>query len=176
MSKWAVHLIKVTNIDKFCFTTYKIQSHNGENFEDGGIKYGEVQFFFYSANDNPEEDKIPDVYALVSLYGPPDLSLLSDSFNCLWACTYSRTDNLVVIPVKSISSVISMQPLPDVDGDPNKLFFVVEKLGLDNDRICRLTTNMIDVENSWQSHPLQISCPALFTSFLHHPIPLLYIS
>jgi hypothetical protein len=35
------------------------------------------------------------------------------------------------------------------------------------------------VENSWrcwQSHPSQISPPALFTSFLLHPIPLLYIS
>ena len=132
MSKRVVHLIKVTNTDKFCFTTYKIQSHNSESLEDGGIKYGEVQFFFYSANEDPEEDKIPDMYALVSLYGPPNPNLLSDSFNCLWACTYSGTANLVVIPVKSISSVISMQPLPKVDGDPNRLFFVLEKLGLDD--------------------------------------------
>ena len=38
---------------------------------------------------------------------------------------------------------------------------------------------MIDVcccQNSWQSHPSQIFCPALSTSFLLHPIPLLYIS
>jgi hypothetical protein len=37
-----------------------------------------------------------------------------------------------VIPVKSISSVISMQPLPKVDGDPDGLVFVVEKSGLDD--------------------------------------------
>lgn len=59
-------------------------------------------------------------------------SSLSDSFNCLWACTYSGMDNLSVIPVTSILSVISMQPLPKVDGDPDGLFFIVEKSGLDD--------------------------------------------
>ena len=98
----------------------------------GGIKYGEVQFFFYSANEDPEEDKIPDAYALVSLYGPPDPDLLSDSFNTLWACTYSGAENLSVIAVKSILSVVSVQPLPTVDGDPDGLFFIVEKSGLDD--------------------------------------------
>jgi len=34
--------------------------------------------------------------------------------------------------VKSILSVVSMQPLPKVDGDPEGLFFVVEKSGLDD--------------------------------------------
>ena len=75
---------------------------------------------------------MPDAYALVSLYGPPDPDLLSDSPNCLWACTYSGMDNLLVIAAKSILSVVSMQPLPKVDGDPDGLFFVVEKSGLDN--------------------------------------------
>ena len=51
---------------------------------------------------------------------------------CLWVCTYSGMDNLLVVPVTSILSVISMQPLPKVDGDPDRLFFVVEKSGLDN--------------------------------------------
>ena len=37
-----------------------------------------------------------------------------------------------MIPVKSILSVISMQPVPKVDGDPDGLFFVVEKSGLDD--------------------------------------------
>ena len=41
-------------------------------------------------------------------------------------------DNLSVIPVTSILSVISMQPLPKVDGDPDGLFFIVEKSGLDD--------------------------------------------
>jgi len=104
----------------------------GENLEHDKIQYGEVQFFFYFANEDPEDDRIPDAYALVSLYGPPDPDLLSDSFNCLWACTYSGTDYLSVVPVTSILSVISMQPLPKVDGDPDGLFFVVEKLGLDD--------------------------------------------
>ena len=68
----------------------------------------------------------------MSLYGPPDPDLLSDSFNCLWACTYSGMDNLSVVPVTAILSVVSMQPLPKVDGDPDRLFFVVEKSGLDD--------------------------------------------
>jgi len=91
-----------------------------------------VQFFFYSANEDPEDGKTPDAYALVSLYGPPDQDLLEDSFHCVWACTYSGTENLSVIPVNSILSVISIQPLPKVPGDPDGLFFVVEKSGLDD--------------------------------------------
>ena len=37
-----------------------------------------------------------------------------------------------MVPVTPILSVISMQPLPKVDGDPDRLFFVVEKSGLDD--------------------------------------------
>ena len=58
--------------------------------------------------------------------------MYEDSFGCLWACTYSGNDNLAVIKISSIESVVSMQPLPKADGDPNGLFFVVEKLGLDD--------------------------------------------
>jgi hypothetical protein len=38
----------------------------------------------------------------------------------------------LVIAVKSILSVVSVQPLPKVDGDPDGLFFIVEKSGLDD--------------------------------------------
>jgi hypothetical protein len=76
--------------------------------------------------------RMPMPLSLVSLYGPPDPDLLSDSFNCLWVCTYSGTDNLSVVPVTLILSVVSMQALPKVDGDPDGLFFVVEKSGLDD--------------------------------------------
>ena len=37
-----------------------------------------------------------------------------------------------MIKISSIKSVVSMQPLPKADGDPNGLFFVVEKSGLDD--------------------------------------------
>ena len=37
-----------------------------------------------------------------------------------------------MVPVTSILSVVSMQPLPKVDWDPDGLFFVVEKSGLDD--------------------------------------------
>lgn len=69
---------------------------------------------------------------LISLYGPPDPDLLSDSSNTLQACTYSGAENLSVIAVKSILSVVSVQNLPTVDGDPDGLFFIVEKSGLDD--------------------------------------------
>jgi hypothetical protein len=36
-------------------------------------------------------------------------------------------DNLAVIKISSIKSVVSMQPLHKADGDPDGLFFVVEK-------------------------------------------------
>jgi hypothetical protein len=91
-----------------------------------------VQFFFFSANEDPEDERNPDAYALVSFYGPRDEDLYEDSFGCLWVCTYSGNNNLAVIKISSIKSVVSMQPLPKADGDPDGLFFVVEKSGLDD--------------------------------------------
>jgi len=73
-----------------------------------------------------------DAYALISLYGPLDADMLEDSYHTLWACTYNGDDSLEVIPVSEIISVISMQPLPPKVGDPENLWFVVEKLGLDD--------------------------------------------
>ena len=37
-----------------------------------------------------------------------------------------------MIKISLIKSVISMQPLPKADSDPDGLFFVVEKSGLDD--------------------------------------------
>ena len=88
--------------------------------------------FFYTANEDPEDERNPDAFALVSFYGPLDEDMYEDSFGCLWACTYSRNTDLAVIKISAIQSVISMQPLPQAKGDPNGLFFVVEKLGLDD--------------------------------------------
>lgn len=58
--------------------------------------------------------------------------MYEDSFGCLWACTYSGNTNLAVIKISAIKSVVSMQPLPKANGDPDGLFFVVEKSGLDD--------------------------------------------
>ena len=85
---------------------------------------------FYFLNENAEDEL--DAYALISLYGPPDADILEDSYHMLWACKYSGDDKLEVIPISAIVSVISMQPLPHKTGDPENLWFVVEKSGLDD--------------------------------------------
>lgn len=87
-----------------------------------------MQFYFLVEN---AEQKL-DAYALISLYGPPDADMLEDSYHTLWACTYNGDDSLEVIPVSEIISVVSMQPLPPKAGDPENLWFVVEKSGLDD--------------------------------------------
>ena len=71
-------------------------------------------------------------YALVSMYGPPDEDMLEESYNTLYACHYQGTSDLKIIKASSILSVISMQPLPKLPGDPENLWFVIEKSGLDD--------------------------------------------
>ena len=87
-----------------------------------------MQFYFLIENAEHELD----MYALISLYGPPDADMLEDSYRTLWACTYNGDNILEVIPVSAIISVTSMQPLPPKAGDPENLWFVVEKSGLDD--------------------------------------------
>ena len=73
-----------------------------------------------------------DAHALVSVYGPADADLLEDSFHCLWTCEYKGSDNLRIIDISQILSVVSMQPLPFLPGERNDLWFVAEKSGLDD--------------------------------------------
>ena len=87
-----------------------------------------MQFYFLIENAEHELD----AYALISLYGPPDADMLEDSYRTLWACAYNGDNILEVILVSAIISVISMQPLPPKAGDPENLWFVVEKSGLDD--------------------------------------------
>ena len=99
----------------------------------GKVEFGEAQFYFQIADPNDDDKFIP--YALVSLYGPPNAEMLEQSFRTLWACTYSGLNDLLVIPISSIISVVSMQPLPRLPEDPEDLWFVVEKLGLDDTEV-----------------------------------------
>lgn len=85
-----------------------------------------MQFYFLVESDAEEE---LDAYALVSLYGPPDAHMLEDSYHTLWACAYSGDNNLEVIPVSAILSLVSMQPLPSKAGDSENQWFVVENRG-----------------------------------------------
>jgi hypothetical protein len=74
-------------------------------------------------------------YALVSMYGPPDKDMLDDSYQTLFACPYRGDSAFQIIPISSIVSVVSMQPLPQLPGDADNLWFVVEKSGLDDTKL-----------------------------------------
>ena len=96
---------------------------------DEKTQFAEVQFYFFDKDDD-EGDKV--AYAIVSLYGPPNEEMLIESSHTLWASEYEGQENLCCLPVTAIISVISMQPLPRRPEDPENLWFVVEKLGLDD--------------------------------------------
>ena len=96
----------------------------------GKVEFGEAQFYFQIADPNDDDKFIP--YALVSLYGPPNAEMLEQSFWTLWACTYSGLNDLLIIPISSIISIVSMQTLPCL---PEDLWFVVEKSGLDDTEV-----------------------------------------
>ena len=89
---------------------------------DDTLHYGEVQFFFQARIQNDV-----DTLAVVSTYSPPDPVLLHHSYNTVWACQYQGEENLQVIDVHSIISVVAMLPLPARAG----WYFVGEKLGLE---------------------------------------------
>lgn len=95
----------------------------------GQVEYAEVQFYFLKFADNSEE-LVPR--ALVSVYSRPIQELLEESFNELWACDYKGTDNLQVIETSCILSVVSLQPLPPLPGEPDNRWFVTQKSGLDD--------------------------------------------
>lgn len=70
---------------------------------------------------------------MLSLYGPPNRTILADSSHTLYACEYKGQDNIKCLLVSDIISVVSMQPLPRLPEDPPEdLWFVVEKSGLDD--------------------------------------------
>jgi len=92
------------------------------------IQFGEVQFYFLDEEDDGHKSS----YAVVSVYGPPNMDMLAKSSHVLWAAAYTSDTNLHVIKTRAIISVVSMQPLPRKPDDPENLWFVVEKSGLDD--------------------------------------------
>ena len=92
------------------------------------IEYAEIQFYFFKFI-NLEDLKAS---ALVSVYSRPDPKILEDSFGSLWACKYNAINNLHIIDTESIISVVLMQPLPLLPGEPDDFWFVIEKTGLDD--------------------------------------------
>ncbi|KAJ3744113.1 hypothetical protein DFH05DRAFT_1398066 [Lentinula detonsa] len=105
----------------------------------GEKEYGEVWYYFINdgrshEGDDPESDHSDSGligYAMVSLYSRPDPVLLRDSYDALWACEYLGADNLHIVRIKDIRSVVSMQPLPALPDEPEGQWFVVQKPGID---------------------------------------------
>ena len=104
--------------------------HHAKINLNGRVEYAEVQFYFLHFVDNPEIEPVPR--ALVSVYSRPLLDMLEESCNTLWACRYTGSDNFQVVDLSSIVACVSMQPLPPLPTDPDGLYFVVEKSGLED--------------------------------------------
>ncbi len=67
--------------------------------------------------------------ALISMYSAPDAALLTKSQGALVVCKYQGLQELKVIHVKSIKSVVAMVPYPHTPGQ--NFFFLVERMGFD---------------------------------------------
>ncbi|KAJ2911786.1 hypothetical protein MD484_g8629, partial [Candolleomyces efflorescens] len=109
-------------------------SRNAKLLIGGDVQIGEVQFFFLQvAGHDPvmgRETKIPK--ALVSLYAPRIEEIWEDSYKTLWVCTKPDQPVFQIVEVSSILACVSMQPMPSLPGDPENLWFVVEKSGIDD--------------------------------------------
>lgn len=97
---------------------------------------------FYFLQEDPDNDEKFIAYALISFYGPPDADMLEQSSHTLVACPYLGENNLSIVRASTIISVVSMQPLPRRLGDPENLWFVVEKSGLDDTEMTGYVDNM----------------------------------
>ncbi|KAG6914406.1 hypothetical protein DXG01_000540 [Tephrocybe rancida] len=94
------------------------------------ITYAKVRFYFYVSTEDPnqldgKEKLVP--WALASIYSDPDFTILTDSFNTVWACRKTGS----AFPASSIISLVSMQPMPMFANEPKDLWFPVEKSSLE---------------------------------------------
>lgn len=83
-------------------------------------------------SSDSEGEGTVNAFALVSLYSRPDRVLLEESSKTLWACKYLGSENLRIVSVKALRSVVSMQPLPFFPHEEAGKWFVVQKPGIDN--------------------------------------------
>jgi hypothetical protein len=68
---------------------------------------------------------------MVSLYSPPNPTLLKESYNTLRSSVSGGPNSLRVIDVKRIHSVIAMVPHRPFGPNSEQHYFVVEKPGLE---------------------------------------------
>ncbi|EAU82543.2 hypothetical protein CC1G_11002 [Coprinopsis cinerea okayama7 len=106
---------------------------------DNSKRFAEVQFYFLA-----DEKNLSTAKAVVSLYSEPNHELLEQSKNTLYACSYHGPHSLRIIPISSIISLISMQPMPAHPGERDDLWFPVEKSGLEDGEITGYTDDLYD--------------------------------
>jgi hypothetical protein len=79
-------------------------------------------------------------YALVSVWSDPDMDLLRESSETVYSCRYRGDACLRVIDVKTITSVVAMIPMTPRDADSSTHFFLLEKPGLEIQRLGDINT------------------------------------
>ena len=84
-----------------------------------------MQFYFRSNHSSTER-----AYALVSVWSEPDTDLLRESVNTVYSCVYMGEEDLRIIDVKAIVSVVAMVPMTPHNRDQSAQFFLLEKPGL----------------------------------------------
>jgi hypothetical protein len=72
-----------------------------------------------------------ETFALVSKYSPPHTGILEESCHTFWSSTHGKIENMEIIPVKSILAVVAMIPHNLTPNDPEQLYFLSEKPGLE---------------------------------------------
>ncbi|TEB35323.1 hypothetical protein FA13DRAFT_1910292 [Coprinellus micaceus] len=94
--------------------------------EEGNItkdsKIAEVEYFFEGWINGKKEG-----LAMVSLCDDPDHEILSHSKNVLWVTQYTSGENLYVVSIASIKSIVSLLPFEKIPGT----MFLFKDLGLD---------------------------------------------
>ncbi|KAE9395698.1 hypothetical protein BT96DRAFT_825831 [Gymnopus androsaceus JB14] len=63
----------------------------------GTTEYGEVWYYFIVGAGKGSKG-----LAMVSLYQKPDPMLYEESYQTLWACKYSGSQNLCIVPIEKI--------------------------------------------------------------------------
>lgn len=86
------------------------------------IRFAEVKFFFIKIFGGE-----PTALALVSLYTPAEEYFLHLTHDTLIVCGYRGEQDLVVVHIKSILSVVAAVPFPPL-ADTH---YMIEKIGLD---------------------------------------------
>ncbi|KAI1781704.1 hypothetical protein LXA43DRAFT_907996 [Ganoderma leucocontextum] len=95
-------------------------------------RFAEVQFFF-----RLQIRERTHTLAIVSIFSPPDVTILKESMYTVLACRYGGAETYEVIPVTDIKAAVAMVPLPLTHAeeahpaDFADRFFVVEKPGLE---------------------------------------------